>query len=398
MPEFNIRSDSIDVEKIMEQVRARIREKRGVDYTEDQIRELATVKLERFLDPKNVRSDLLEHYRKQHDHPAPAAPSASEPRVPPSSETVAAPPFEPVIVHPFEPDVVYQSSRGGIGKVLQAIRRTLRPFLKLLFNPGPILETLRALSAHAENTNRALLANEERHVLNEERHSSNQERHRLNDERHKARAELDVLTYEVLNNLVVEMTRLAIDMKNHKMRVESVAARLDFDERRARALEEVVQYRESAGTDGGAAGREASAPDAEHGAEGAPEKRRRRRRRGRRRSSGEAGAAATDVTADAAGGSGAGAEAEPAAGTDGTSPTTGADRASAASEDARAADTRAPEPAASPGNDVTAPASQETGPSGGDSAPEAAAAPQPAAAADPTRSPGGERAADSTDS
>ena len=49
--------------------------------------------------------------------------------------------------------------------------------------------------------------------------------------------------YEVLNNLVVEMTRLAIDMKNHRMRVESVAARLDFDERRARALEQIVQFR-----------------------------------------------------------------------------------------------------------------------------------------------------------
>ena len=49
----------------MEQIRARLREKRGVDYTEDQIRELASVKLDRFLDPRNVRSDLLEHYRKQ---------------------------------------------------------------------------------------------------------------------------------------------------------------------------------------------------------------------------------------------------------------------------------------------------------------------------------------------
>ena len=397
MPEFNIRSDSIDVEKIMEQVRARIREKRGVDYTEDQIRELATVKLERFLDPKNVRSDLLEHYRKQHDPQAPATPSASEPGVASPSETVAIPPFEPVIVHPFEPDVVYQSSRAGLGRVLQVIRRGLRPVLKLLFNPGPILETSRALSEHAANTNRALLANEERHRLNDERHRLNDERHRLNDERHKARAELDVLTYEVLNNLVVEMTRLAIDMKNHKMRVESVAARLDFDERRARALEEVVQYRESAGTDGSAAG-EASASDAEHGAEGAPEKRRRRRRRGRRRSGGEAGASAPDATADAGGRSGASPEAAPAAGTDRASPTTGADGASAASDDARVADPGAPVPAPSPGDDVTAPANPETGPSGADSAPEAPAAPQPAAAADQSRSPGGERAVDSTDS
>ena len=67
MAEFNIRSDAVDVEQIMEQIRARLREKRGVDYTEDQIRELASVKLDRFLDPRNVRSDLLDHYRKQRD-------------------------------------------------------------------------------------------------------------------------------------------------------------------------------------------------------------------------------------------------------------------------------------------------------------------------------------------
>ena len=34
MPDFNVRSDSVNVEQIMEQIRARISEKRGVDYTE----------------------------------------------------------------------------------------------------------------------------------------------------------------------------------------------------------------------------------------------------------------------------------------------------------------------------------------------------------------------------
>src|SRR5690606_26113647 len=59
MAEFSIRSDSVDVEQIMKQIRGRIAEKRGVDYTEEQIRELANVRLEKFLDPKNLRSDLL---------------------------------------------------------------------------------------------------------------------------------------------------------------------------------------------------------------------------------------------------------------------------------------------------------------------------------------------------
>jgi hypothetical protein len=62
MADFNIRSDSVDVEQIMKQIRTRISEKRGVDYTEDQVRELATVRLEKFLDPQNLRSDLLDQF------------------------------------------------------------------------------------------------------------------------------------------------------------------------------------------------------------------------------------------------------------------------------------------------------------------------------------------------
>ena len=65
MADFSLRSDQIDVEQIMKQIRTRIKEKRGVDYTEQEVRELASVKLERFLDPRAVRSDLLAAYRRQ---------------------------------------------------------------------------------------------------------------------------------------------------------------------------------------------------------------------------------------------------------------------------------------------------------------------------------------------
>ena len=50
----------------------------------------------------------------------------------------------------------------------------------------------------------------------------------------------------MIHNLVLETTRLGIEVKNLKMRVESMSSRLDFDERRARALEGVVQYRPGA--------------------------------------------------------------------------------------------------------------------------------------------------------
>ena len=319
MAEFNIRSDAVDVEQIMEQIRARLREKRDVDYTEEQIRELANVKLDRFLDPRNVRSDLLEHYRKQR---SPSASASS------GAETAS----EPVAVPAFEPDDVYRSSRGGIGGILRGIRRLLRPVLKLFINPGPMLEAVQALSVHADSTSRtmsrAIAAN-------------------------RARAELDVLTYEVLNNLVVEMTRLAIDLKNHKMRVESVAARLDFDERRSRALEEIVQFRTS-----GASGEAAPAADAAEappgsgsgsGGEGSPEKKRRRRRRGRRRSGN--GAPASIETADGTSGNGEPADGEAAGGGQPGSAASSGGTPVAADVEPESGTTR--EPAAEPAGDDT---------------------------------------------
>ena len=106
MPDFNVHSDSVKVEQIMEQIRSRIREKRGVDYTEQQIRELAAVKLEKFLDPKGVRSDLLEQFRRaQPMHP------------PPDPGNYA-----------FGEDTLFWSHRAP----LRWIRRLLRPVLTLL--------------------------------------------------------------------------------------------------------------------------------------------------------------------------------------------------------------------------------------------------------------------------
>jgi hypothetical protein len=176
MPEFNVRSDSVNVEQIMEQIRARIREKRGVDYTEQQIREMAAVKLETFLDPRGVRSDLLNEFRR----------------------------VEPDPNYAFEDDTLFHSTRGIVG----LIRRLLRPLLKLFFNPNPLI-----------------------HVLHVQAQIND-----LNARRHQ-------LYYELIHNLVVEATRLGIEVKNLRMRVESLDARVDFSERRARALEGAVLYR-----------------------------------------------------------------------------------------------------------------------------------------------------------
>ena len=191
MAEFQVRSDAVDVEQIMRQIRSRIREKRGADYTEQEIRELASVKLEKFLDPRGVRSNLVEEFRRNR---------------------VVSP--EPKAIETGEIDI-YGTHRGG----LRAIRRLLNPLLKMLFNPTPLI--------HAINT-----------VVTEQ-NAVNLEMHR----RFRQREEMDPLYYEVIHNLVVELTRLSIENNNLKMRVESLSSRMDFDERRARALESVVQYK-----------------------------------------------------------------------------------------------------------------------------------------------------------
>jgi hypothetical protein len=193
MADFNVRSDSVNVEQIMEQIRARIREKRGVDYTEEQIRQLATVKLEKFLDPRGVRSDLLDEFRK------------------------AQPPYQPPELpnYSFEDQTLFDSTRGS----LRFIRRLLQPLLKLFFNPNPLI--------------RALNIQSKLNTIYAEREAR----------REATARSIDSLQYEVLHNLVIEITRMGIEVNNLKMRVESLTSRLEFNERRARALESVVVYK-----------------------------------------------------------------------------------------------------------------------------------------------------------
>jgi hypothetical protein len=244
MTDFQIRSDNVDVEQIMRQIRARIREKRGVDYTEDEIRELARVKLEKFLDPTGVRSDLLAQFRRTKDDGQ-------------------ARNFK------FEDTTLFESDKA----IVRFIRNLLRPILKLFFNPNPLIEALHIQSDLNTNTLRR-----------------------------------EDLYYELIHNLVLETTRLGIQVKNLKMQVESMSSRLDFDERRARALEGVVQYRPGAVPPlqpplGG--GREAR--EGRDDAASQERRTRRRRRRGRRPASAREasfGEASTDGREPAQGDSG----------------------------------------------------------------------------------------------
>jgi hypothetical protein len=241
MTDFQIRSDNVDVEQIMRQIRSRIREKRGVDYTEEEITELARVKLEKFLDPTGVRSDLLAQFRRT------------------KAEAGANANFK------FEDTTIFDSHRG----IIRFIRRILQPILKLFFNPYPVIDAL--------------------HIQSD-----------LNAKSFKR----EELQYELIHNLVLETTRLGIQVKNLKMQVESMSSRLDFDERRARALEGVVQYRPGAvpplQPPAGAAPR-----SAETEAQAQERRTRRRRRRGRRPASTREGSGASFGEASPGSGGGA---------------------------------------------------------------------------------------------
>ncbi len=127
-----------------------------------------------------------------------------------------APADTPPENYAFDDHLVYGSARGASGAIITRVRRLLNPVLKLFFNPNPIIQVLNRQSAiNAYN-----------------------------------REEFDrtaALNYELIHNLVLEVTRLGIEVKNLKMRMESLSGRLDFSDRRARALESVVQYRPGSG-------------------------------------------------------------------------------------------------------------------------------------------------------
>src|SRR5262249_39028961 len=185
MADSNVRSTPVNVEQIMEQIRSRIREQRSTEYTEQQIQELAAAQLEKYLDPKKVRSNLLEEFRRLR-----ASSFAGDPS-PEAADDAAV----------FQTDSAW----------LRPLRAVLRPFTRLFINTRALATIL--VQSRAE----------------------------------KSRRTRDQLLFELIHNLIVETTRLGIEVKNLRMRNESLAGRVDFNERRARALEGAVMYQPSKG-------------------------------------------------------------------------------------------------------------------------------------------------------
>ncbi len=175
----------------MREIRSRISERHGIDLTPQQIQELAARRLEAILDPRIIKPSLMDELRRAAGLPA------------------DTPPSEPEGDEPIAESAFYESDSGFV----RSIRKMLNPLLKLLFNPAPIVDALNAQTRRAK-------AAEAREA-----------------ELRRRQTEWNALHFEVLRRLVTDVARAEIDNQHLAHRVESLTARVDFNERRVRGLE-----------------------------------------------------------------------------------------------------------------------------------------------------------------
>jgi hypothetical protein len=188
---FEIKSGDVDVDAIMRLIRKRIEERKQGLYTDEEIREIAEHRLDAVLDAHEFNSDFIADFRAQQGR----------------------------WNYHFGPETIYRSSRGGVGGVLEGIRRLLRPLQKLVWNPNPMIAAL------------------------------------------SRQSDLNTYYVHLLHNLAVEITKLNLEVQDLKNRNLQLQGRLEFQARREKTLEEMVVYRDDAaakpgGAGGGAGGNE----------------------------------------------------------------------------------------------------------------------------------------------
>jgi hypothetical protein len=248
--------NQVDVEQIMREIRGRIAQRQGIELSNQQIQDLAARRLESILDPRSIKPSLLDALRRTAGAQAQRA-----------AEKV---PNEPTFS--FEDTTLYDSHRG----LMRFVRRMLNPLLKLFFNPNPLI---RALHLQAK---------------------LNVEAAERDAERDRRQTEWNALHYEIVQRLVTEVSRASLEFQALSLRVESLDAKVEFNERRVRSIEgSVHRARPQSGpvrpaepppvavaVAVEAEGAAVEAPAAAAASEGAQTsegaRRRRRRRRGRR--------------------------------------------------------------------------------------------------------------------
>jgi hypothetical protein len=114
MSSFSSKGTDIDVDAIMANIRRKIDEKRKGLYTEDEVQEIAELKLDAVLDANEFNSDFVAAFRARDEK----------------------------WNYSFNPETIYQSSHAGGGGLIRLARRLLHPVLKLFFNPNPIISAL----------------------------------------------------------------------------------------------------------------------------------------------------------------------------------------------------------------------------------------------------------------
>jgi hypothetical protein len=114
MSTFSAKGTDIDVEAIMANIRRKIDEKRKGLYSEDEVREIAEMKLDAVLEASEFNSDFVAAFRARDEK----------------------------WNYRFDPETIYASSHAGGGGLIRAARRLLNPVLKLFFNPNPIISAL----------------------------------------------------------------------------------------------------------------------------------------------------------------------------------------------------------------------------------------------------------------
>jgi hypothetical protein len=184
--------DQLDIEQIMREIRSRISERHGIDLTTQQIQELAARRLEAILDPRTIKPSLMDELRRASGLPA------------------DTPPSEPEAAPSLDESALYQSDNGFV----RILRKLFNPLLKLLFNPAVIVDALNTQTRRAKEA----AAREA--------------------ELRRRQTEWNALHFEILRRLVTDIARVEIDNQHLAHRVESLTARVDFNERRVRGLEQ----------------------------------------------------------------------------------------------------------------------------------------------------------------
>jgi hypothetical protein len=180
---FEVEGEGIDVARLLADVHNRIEERRKAGlYTDEELRFIAERALEGVLTGRDLRADLVEEFRAR------------------DGQWNFA----------FDPETLYRSSRGLVGRALEASRRLLRPVQKLFWNPNPMIAAL------------------------------------------SRQSDLNRFSVHILHNLVLELSRLNLEVQELRNRNLQMAARLEALARREKTLEGMVAYRDEGAKDGSA--------------------------------------------------------------------------------------------------------------------------------------------------